>query len=290
MAEFPALPLWTDAYLADTRHLSTLEHGAYLLLLMEAWRRPHCDLPDDDRILARLAGLSTAEWDTVKPIVMDLWSLDGRSKTWKQKRLTDERSYVKKRSRSQSDKAAKRWNKPKNDDAAALPEQCPDDAPTPTPTVEEETIVSPSSPRTSSRVDPFPRPDWAPPEVWSDFLKNRSKKRLPNTATAHAQFLRDIAKFVSPEWPLTRLFTAITAKGWAGAYDPRPSHDQRSQGQSNGHASPRPSNDGAVAELERRALARRAQPSPDEAGRQATGAGGGTGLIAIAGPGAGERR
>ena len=58
MAEFPALALWTDAYLADTRHLSTLEHGAYLLLMMEAWRRPHCDLPDDDRVLARLAGLT----------------------------------------------------------------------------------------------------------------------------------------------------------------------------------------------------------------------------------------
>lgn len=144
MAEFPALPLWTDAYLADTRHLSTLEHGAYLLLLMEAWRRPHCDLPDDDRILARLAGLSGSEWADVKPIVMDLWILDGRSKTWKQKRLTDERAYVKKKSRSQSDKATKRWNKTKTNDAAALPDECPGDAPTPTPT-EEEPKGSPSS-------------------------------------------------------------------------------------------------------------------------------------------------
>jgi uncharacterized protein YdaU (DUF1376 family) len=137
MADFPALPLWTDSYLADTRHLSTLEHGAYLLLLMDAWRRPHCDLPDDDRILARLAGLSASEWEAVKPVVMALWKYDGRRKTWTQKRLSKERAHVTKTSRSQKDKAVKRWSKPKNIDAAAMPEgmpnACPGDAPTPIP-------------------------------------------------------------------------------------------------------------------------------------------------------------
>lgn len=162
MAEFPALPLWTDAYLADTRHLSTLEHGAYLLLLMEAWRRPHCDLPDDDRILSRLAGLTMSEWEEVKPIVMALWTFDGRSKTWKQNRLSIERSYVKKKSRSQRDKAARRWNKRKNTDAAALPDECRDDAPTPTPTPNRTTLEADAS----NSVIPFPNGNGcqSPPE------------------------------------------------------------------------------------------------------------------------------
>ena len=62
MAEFPALPLWTDAYLADTTHLSTIEHGAYLLLLMTAWRTKECCLPDDDKLLSRYARLTAAQW------------------------------------------------------------------------------------------------------------------------------------------------------------------------------------------------------------------------------------
>lgn len=85
MAEFPALPLFTDAYLADTRHLNTEEHGAYLLLMMEAWRRPECSLPDDDRLLARLAGLPLDRWQEVRPVVMQFWRRDGRRKTWTQR-------------------------------------------------------------------------------------------------------------------------------------------------------------------------------------------------------------
>lgn len=128
MADFPALPLWTDAYLADTRHLSTLEHGAYLLLLIEAWRRPSCSLPDNDVMLARLAGLSADDWAGIRDVVMAFWKYDGRSKTWTQKRLVKQREFTQKHRQSQRDKAAKRWKKDKTPDAPAVPEACPADA------------------------------------------------------------------------------------------------------------------------------------------------------------------
>ena len=148
MAEFPALSLWTDAYLADTRHLSTVEHGAYLLLLMEAWRRPNCDLPDDDKILARLAGLPEQEWTTIKDAILAFWNYDGRSKTYRQKRLLKERDLSRKRSKSQADKASKRWKQTKEGNAAAYSGLCPADASTTTTTTttieEEEPVVEPT--------------------------------------------------------------------------------------------------------------------------------------------------
>ena len=71
MAEYPAFPLFTDAYLGDTTHLTTLEHGAYMLLLMTAWRSPTADLPDDDKMLARYAKMNMANWHNTRPSSCD---------------------------------------------------------------------------------------------------------------------------------------------------------------------------------------------------------------------------
>ena len=122
MAQFPAFPLWTDAYLADTRHLTTTEHGAYLLLLFEAWRRPGCSLPDDDALLARLTGMTLDAWAAAKPVIMAFWKRDGRSRTWVQRRQKKERDRVAKQSKVQRDKAVKRWEKGEKPDAEAVPQ------------------------------------------------------------------------------------------------------------------------------------------------------------------------
>lgn len=77
----------------------------------------------------------------------------------------------------------------------------------------------------AKRADPFPRPEWADPQAWADFLVNRKAKRCPNTATAYAAFLRDIERLASPQWPPERLLAHATARGWAGIYEPREAND-----------------------------------------------------------------
>lgn len=154
MAEFPALNLWTDAYLADTRHLSTVEHGAYFLLLIEAWRRPNCDLPGDDAIIARLAGLTVEEWAAIRATVLAFWDYDGRSKTYRQKRLSKERQYARDRSNVQRDNSRKRWNVKKNDDPMGMPNLSHGNPPTTTTTTTttEEGNVAPK-PSESARAE-----------------------------------------------------------------------------------------------------------------------------------------
>lgn len=127
MAQFPAMMLWTDAYLADTTHLSTIEHGAYLLLLMAMWRAKTNTLPNDPTVLARYAKLTSGQWQRVWPSIEGFFTIDGNSIA--QGRLTREAEAVRQRSVSASDSATARWMKnKKSGDAVAMRTQCENDA------------------------------------------------------------------------------------------------------------------------------------------------------------------
>jgi uncharacterized protein YdaU (DUF1376 family) len=69
MTEIPAMLLWTDAYLGDTSHLTTFEHGAYLLILMAMWRAGG-SLPDDDETMARCAKVTLDKWRRISPRIL----------------------------------------------------------------------------------------------------------------------------------------------------------------------------------------------------------------------------
>jgi hypothetical protein len=72
---------------------------------------------------------------------------------------------------------------------------------------------------------------WALPagvslQVWTDFLTNRKRKRLPNTDTAWKSFNDDLAKVSAQTGiPPPELIRQCTAKGWGGIYDPRERND-----------------------------------------------------------------
>lgn len=67
---------WGD-YLRDTMHLSTEEHGAYLLLIAAYWTRGRAPA-DDDRQLAAITKLSMKKWIKVRPAVAEFFDvLDG---------------------------------------------------------------------------------------------------------------------------------------------------------------------------------------------------------------------
>jgi uncharacterized protein YdaU (DUF1376 family) len=79
----PWMPLYVGDYLGDTGHLTTAQHGAYLLLMMHYWRKG--ELPDDDRQLSKIAKLPLKTWCDYRPTLQDFFHSG-----WKHKRIDAE--------------------------------------------------------------------------------------------------------------------------------------------------------------------------------------------------------
>jgi uncharacterized protein YdaU (DUF1376 family) len=79
----PWMPFYVGDYLRDTGNLTTVQHGAYCLLLFHYWARG--GLPDDDNQLASITRLPMNEWRAAKPTLQTFF-YDG----WKHKRIEAE--------------------------------------------------------------------------------------------------------------------------------------------------------------------------------------------------------
>ncbi len=78
MAQLPIMPLYTDAFIGDTLHLSPSEMGSYLLLLLAMWRAGG-SLPDDDATLRRISRVSANNWPRVRDNLRAMLTIeDGR--------------------------------------------------------------------------------------------------------------------------------------------------------------------------------------------------------------------
>jgi uncharacterized protein YdaU (DUF1376 family) len=82
------MPLYVSDFLVDTTHLSTVEAGAYLLLLMGAWNRGGV-LPNDDVQLGRICRCSSLEWSSLKLVLAPFFEITDTH--WIQHRLLREK-------------------------------------------------------------------------------------------------------------------------------------------------------------------------------------------------------
>lgn len=118
MARFPKLPLWTDALIGDTYHLTPAEFGAYMRLLIAAWRTSDCALPNDDAFLGRIVG-DPKNWHRLRRAAMGFFTLRADGK-WIQRRLLDEHEACARYSDKQAAAGSASALKRKNRDATAV--------------------------------------------------------------------------------------------------------------------------------------------------------------------------
>ncbi|MGP9834233.1 YdaU family protein [Marinobacter sp. NSM] len=74
MAALPYIQLYTADYLADTMHLTTEEHGAYLLLIFNYWQTGK---PIPKKRLQKIARISNDRWPSVEDSLSEFFADDG---------------------------------------------------------------------------------------------------------------------------------------------------------------------------------------------------------------------
>ena len=106
------MPLYISDYLSNTMHLSTEQHGAYLLLLMAAWKAD-AKLPNDAEQLQSISRLSPAKWKASESILKQFFYVTPDS--WTHERVKKELDKANKITKSRSIAGANavkaRWEK-----------------------------------------------------------------------------------------------------------------------------------------------------------------------------------
>lgn len=173
------MPLFIGDYLADTTRLTTEQHGAYLLLIMDYWRNG--PPPNDDGILGSITKLNHKDWKRVKPAVMALFKLEDG--VFKHKRIEAELTDAAKRKEKSEQKAKKaaeaRWGKvavehavsPTSSNASSnapsIPQALHEECPSPSPSHSTEKPKSKAEAATATRLPA----DWQPRQGEIEYCK-----------------------------------------------------------------------------------------------------------------------
>lgn len=131
-------PFYVGDYLGDTQRLTTEQHGAYLLLIMDYWRNGAP--PDDDDVLRQITKLDAKVWKKHRPSLARMFQVaDGE---WKHKRIEAELAAAEANAERRSSKARAaaeaRWGNAASNAAGNAPsmpeavlEGCPPQSPSP---------------------------------------------------------------------------------------------------------------------------------------------------------------
>lgn len=105
------MPFYIGDYKGKTSRLSTEEHGAYVLLLLDYWMNG--SLPNDDEMLARITLLSAKKWKKIRRKIESFFILEGDKLVHSELNALKEKSLKNKNIAIEKSKKgnAARWNK-----------------------------------------------------------------------------------------------------------------------------------------------------------------------------------
>jgi uncharacterized protein YdaU (DUF1376 family) len=196
------MPLYVADYLSSTTRLTTEQHGAYLLLIIDYWKSGR--LPDDDSILANVTRLSMDAWAKHRGVLQGFFEVSNGE--WVHSRIEKEIEksgdlklaqikksilgnyvkYGKIDQRVETDLVLKEWWAIES--LRHSPKDSPKAPPSPSPS---PTHLSKDKKNTATKVA---CPSDVGEQVWDDWLALRKAKKAPVTETALKSARREAEK------------------------------------------------------------------------------------------------
>ena len=121
MAKSKVMPFHVADYLVDTMRLTTEQHGAYLLLILDYWQNG--PLPDDDAVLCNVTRLPPTKWQLYRKALAKFFRVTNGE--WRHQRIDTEREKTTENEKKISERAHKgaaaRWSKQPLGNASSTP-------------------------------------------------------------------------------------------------------------------------------------------------------------------------
>lgn len=224
------MPLYIGDYLADTMHLTTEQHGAYLLLIMSYWRNGG-PLPNNDQQLSAICRLGPNAWSNAQAMLKHFFDSESLPGYWVHSRIEKEMLEAEKNKHKRVVKAQKaaeaRWRKdaPSNapSNAPSIPqamlEECPSPSPSPYKDQDQKHLsqIDEVKPGKPERIKTLKASDLIAMGVHEqhakDWLAIRKQKRTPLTETAMAATKREADK---AGMTIPDVIRVAAENGWSG--------------------------------------------------------------------------
>ena len=230
MASLPYISINISDYLADTWHLTTEEHGAYLLLIMNYWQT---EKPIPENRVQGVIRLDNDRYTSVMGHLKEFFNEDENG-AWFHGRIEADLSVIRDKSKKASAagkaSAQKRWgsesvdSKGTNGSPIASPQQESND---------RVTNKNKSNNKSKKNIYKPPVPDGVSVELWEEYLKTRSRLKAPNSEQAIKTLTNKLLKFKGQGFNPHSLIAEANEKGWKSVFPPKTTDFNGNQNQEN---------------------------------------------------------
>lgn len=185
------MPLYIGDYLRDTGRLTTVQHGAYLLLLMDYWING--PPPDDNKQLAAITKCSPKVWFMMRQKLQHLFNIS--EGVWRHKRVDEEKRKTaqtidKYKERSKKGNEAKRLKGILEGGLKGTAKESFKAPPSPSPS---PTHLK-SKAKSKTLANEVELPDWLQKEIWNSWVAHRLDIKKPMTQHAANLVIENLRK------------------------------------------------------------------------------------------------